>query len=87
MLEDIRQLPPRGEDCGKRSSTPQSTAERMRLYRRRRQRQLLPVRVELTPVDIDALVKRGYLELKDRDDTSAIEQAANEFISDALCDD
>jgi tRNA splicing endonuclease len=59
----------------------------MRLYRRRRQRQLLPVRVELTPVDIDALVKRGYLELKDRDDTSAIEQAANEFISDALCDD
>jgi len=37
-----------------------------------------------SPAEIDALAKLGYLELKDRDDVSAIEGAASAFISDSL---
>jgi hypothetical protein len=42
------------------------------------------VRIEIAPVEIDELVKRGYLDQKDRDDLRAIEQAANLFFSDTL---
>ena len=64
--------------------SPTTAAERMRLYRRRRRRGRRPFKVELDVADIDALVKRGYLDPKERDDLSAIAWAATGFLSDAL---
>jgi hypothetical protein len=69
----------RTTDCAAR--TP---AERMRSYRNRRRRQWQSVRIELAAVEIDALVERGYLDPKNRDDLTAIGEAATAFISDAL---
>ena len=43
-----------------------------------------PFQVELSTADIDALVKRGYLEPQERKDVSAIERAASGCLSDAL---
>jgi hypothetical protein len=63
---------------------PLSTAERMRLYRRRRQQQSRSVRVVLTAGEIDAFLKRGYLHPDSRNDSRAIGYAAMAFISDAL---
>jgi hypothetical protein len=62
---------------------PLSTAERMRLYRQRRQRQSRSIRVVLTASEIDAFVKRGYLHPDSRNDSRAIGYAAMAFISDA----
>jgi hypothetical protein len=64
--------------------TSQSPAERMRLYRRRRRRGRRVVRVEIDAAEVEALVRRGYLEPKDREDASAIEAAANAAMSDLL---
>jgi len=64
------------------SSTP--AAERMRHYRRRRRWKRLVVRVELEPAEIEILVKCGYLDPRDRGNLGAIQDAANDFISDAL---
>jgi hypothetical protein len=44
------------------------------------------VRIQLCAADIDALIAKGYLETKDREDLSAVGQAADTFISDALND-
>jgi hypothetical protein len=65
-----------------RSATP--TAERMRQHRRRRRLKRLVVSVELEPAAIEVLVKRGYLDPGDRENFGAIQEAANNFISDAL---
>ena len=46
--------------------------------------QVASVRIEIAAVEIDALVKRGYIDPKNRDDPAAIGEAATEFISDAL---
>jgi hypothetical protein len=59
-------------------------AERMRSYRRRQRHKWQAVRIEIAAAEVDALVKRGYLEPKNRDDQTAIEEAATAFISDAL---
>jgi hypothetical protein len=59
-------------------------AERMRSYRQRRRRQWRSIRIELAAAEIDALVKRRYLDPKSRDDLTAIGEAATAFISDAL---
>jgi hypothetical protein len=59
-------------------------AERMRCYRQRQRHQWRSVRIELAAVEIDALVKRSYLDPKNRDDLTAIGEAATAFISDAL---
>jgi hypothetical protein len=56
----------------------------MRQYRRRRRRNRFLVRVELYAAEIDALVRLGFLDPKDRDDLSTIQQAADAFLSDAL---
>jgi hypothetical protein len=63
---------------------PLSAAERMRLYRRRRQQQSRSVRVILTASEIQAFVKRGYLHPDSRNDGRALGYAAMAFISDAL---
>ena len=56
----------------------------MRQYRRRRRSKRLVVRVELEPAEIEVFVKRGYLDPRDRGNLGAIQDAANDFISDAL---
>jgi hypothetical protein len=67
-----------GRDAAKRSeqvirsSIP--AAERMRQYRRRRRWKRLVVRVELEPAEIEVLVKRGYLDPKDRENFGPIQE-------------
>ena len=56
----------------------------MRQYRHRRRWKRLVVRVELDPAEIEVLVKRGYLGPRDRENLGPIEEAANNFVSDAL---
>jgi hypothetical protein len=65
-----------------RSATP--PAERMRQYRRRRRWKRLLVRVELDATEIGVLVSRGYLNPREKENLEAIQQAANDFISDAM---
>jgi hypothetical protein len=64
--------------------SPSTAAERMRSYRQRQRRQWRSVRIEIATTEIDALVQRGYLDPKNRDDLAAIGEAATAFISDAL---
>jgi hypothetical protein len=59
-------------------------AERMRLYRRRRRAGSRPLTVEIHPMEIEALVKRGYLKPHERDDWSEIQFAVGAFLSDQL---
>ncbi len=64
--------------------SPSTAAERMRSYRQRRRRKWQSVRIEMAVAEIDALVQRRYLDPKNRDDLTAIGEAATAFISDAL---
>jgi hypothetical protein len=66
------------------SGSPSPAAERMRTFRRRRKHKYRVIRIEICPLEIDELVKRGYLDQKDRDDRRTIERAANLFFSDML---
>jgi hypothetical protein len=59
-------------------------AERMRLFRRRRKFRRQVVKVEVDPEEVDALIDRGYLQPKDRDDHEALAAAVNEYFSDDL---
>jgi hypothetical protein len=77
-LEQKGAMPRTADDAAK---TP---AERMRSYRQRQRRQWRSIRIEIAAVEIDALVKRRYLDPKSRDDLTAIGEAATAFISDAL---
>jgi len=65
-----------------RSATP--PAERMRQYRRRRRWKRLFVFIELATTEIGVLVSRGYLNPREKENLEAIQQAANDFISDAM---
>jgi hypothetical protein len=69
---------------GKTDCAVKTPAERMRTYRQRQRRQWRSIRIEIAAAEIDALVKRRYLDPKDRDDLTAIGEAATAFISDAL---
>ena len=71
-------MPRTADDAAK---TP---AERMRNYRQRQRRLWRSVRIELAAAEIDALMKRRYLDPMNRDDLAAIGEAATAFISDAL---
>ena len=59
-------------------------AERMRLFRRRRKFRRQVVKVEVDPREVDALIDRGYIDPKDRDDLEALGAAVTAFFSDAL---
>ena len=59
-------------------------AERMRLFRRRRKFRRQVVTVEVDPREVDALIDRGYLEPKDRDDLAALAAAVTACFSDDL---
>ena len=65
-----------------RSST--SAAERMRLYRKRRRRGMRTVRILLHVTDIEALIRKGYLDHQPRDDRDAVGFAISSFVDDAL---
>jgi hypothetical protein len=72
------------EMSSKTNGPIKAPAERMRSYRQRQRRQWRSVRIEISAVEIDALMKRRYLDPKNRDDLTAIGEAATAFISDAL---
>jgi hypothetical protein len=52
-----------------------SAAERMRLSRKRKKLGKVVVTVEVDPGEVDALIDRGYLEPKDRDDLESLAAA------------
>jgi hypothetical protein len=56
----------------------------MRLFRRRRKFRRQVVKVEVDPGEVDALIDRGYLEPKDRDDPEILAAAVTACFSDAL---
>ena len=59
-------------------------AERMRLFRRLRKFRRQVVRVEVDPGEVDALIDRGYLAPKDRDNLEVLAAAVTACFSDAL---
>jgi hypothetical protein len=59
-------------------------AERMRLFRRRRKFRRQVVKVEVDPREVEALIDRGYIDPKDRDDLEVLAAAVTAFFSDAL---
>jgi hypothetical protein len=56
----------------------------MRLLRRRRKFRRQVGKVEVDPGEVDALIDRGYLGAKDRDDRELLAAAITAFFSDAL---
>lgn len=70
----------------KTSPPPSTSAERMRLHRQRRRKGLRAVRFLLSPIEIEALVRRGYLGDQRRSDPAALQLAAEAFISDSFFD-
>jgi hypothetical protein len=56
----------------------------MRLFRRRRKLRRQVVKVEVDPREVEALIDRGYLEPKDRDDLEVLAAAVTACFSDAL---
>jgi hypothetical protein len=56
----------------------------MQLFRRRRKFRRQVVKVEVDPREVDALIDRGYLGAKDRDDRELLAAAVTAFFSDAL---
>ena len=60
-----------------------STA-RVRLYRRRQRLKARPMTIEITPVEVEALIKRRYLNPEKRDDWSEVQDAVRAFLSDQL---
>jgi hypothetical protein len=56
----------------------------MQLFRRRQKFRRQVVKVEVDPGEIDALIDRGYLEPKDRDDREVLAAAVTACFSDAL---
>ena len=66
------------------SSTP---AERMRRLRERQRRGSCSVRVELHVTQLEALIRKGYLDPTSRDDRGDIAFAIDVFLWDALLDE
>jgi hypothetical protein len=67
------------------SSAP--VAERMRLYRKRRRRGIRCVRVQIHVTEIDALIRKKYLDQQSRDDLKAVEYAIRTVVLDALANE
>jgi hypothetical protein len=56
----------------------------MRRYRHRQRLRRLSVRTEVDRVEIDALIKRGYLDPEQRGELAAIGGAVSALISEVL---
>jgi hypothetical protein len=65
---------------------PSPAAERMRQYRKRNRKGLRCIRIQLDVTEIDVLVRKGYLEAKDRDNGKAVQTAAATFVGDSFFD-
>jgi hypothetical protein len=61
---------------------PQSAAERMRAYRRRRRRGVHCVRVQVGRAEVNGLVAKGYLPSDKRQDLYSIQLAVNDLVFD-----
>ena len=61
-----------------------SSAERMRLYRKRRRSGTRSVHIQLDAIEIDALIRRGYLGQESRDDRCALEFGIDALLWDIL---
>jgi hypothetical protein len=59
-------------------------AERMRLHRKRRHRGLRHVGVLLHVTEIEALVRKGYLQPDQRENTEALQAAVCDLLAQAL---
>jgi len=64
------------------SSAP--AAERMRRYRKRRRRGIRCLRIQIHVSEIDALIRKKYLDQQSRDDLKAVEYAIRTVVLDAL---
>ena len=67
------------------SSAP--VAERMRLYRKRRRRGMRCLRIQIHVSEIDALIRKKYLDQQSRDDLKAVEYAIRTVVLDALANE
>ncbi len=66
------------------SSTTKTPAERMQLYRERQRRRLRCVRVQISHVEIEGLIKTGYLDPADKDNLEALGAALDGYVSDSF---
>ena len=69
---------------GKLRAGPTSVAERMRVYRTRRQNGLRCVRILLHETEVDLLIEKGFLKRERRRDPKAVQDAIGGFICYAL---
>jgi len=67
--------------------TVSSSARRMRVHRKRRHRGMRCVRIQVHVTEIEALIRKGYLDPKSRDDCDAVESAIGAFVDDALANE
>ena len=65
---------------------PSAAAERSRQYRERQRKGLRCAQIQLDATEIDVLVRRRYLEAKDRDNGKAVQRAAATFVGDSFFD-
>ena len=67
------------------SSAP--VAERMRRYRKRRRRGMRCLRIQIHVSEIDALIRKKYLDQQSRDDLKAVEYAIRTAVLAALANE
>ncbi len=58
--------------------------ERMQLYRERQRRGLRCVKVQVSHIEIEGLIKTGYLDPADKDNLEALEAALDGYVSDSF---
>ena len=64
--------------------TSPSSAERVRLHRKRRRNGLRVLRIVLHETEIDALIQKGFLKPERRHDPQAVQNAIDYFICHEL---
>ncbi len=72
------------EDAASVNPSPRSSAERVRLHRKRRRNGMRVVPVQLHESEIDSLVRQRYLKAERRHLPKAVEYALNGFVTDKL---
>ena len=82
--EDLRSDREAGAEGVKPHPRPSTTAARMRRYRKRRRGGRRCVRVEVNLAEVEALIRKGYLNDETPNDQDALAFAVGCFIYDAL---
>jgi hypothetical protein len=75
------------DDASLPKRTLSSSTQRMRVHRKRRHRGMRCVRIQVHMTEIDALIRKGYLDPKSRDDRDAVDAAIGAFVDDALANE